>query len=218
MKQYKKTIIFTGIIILLPILFGTIMWSKLPDTMATHFGMDGTPNGWSSKAFVVFGLPLFLLGVHMLCVFGQIKGEKKMKEERKVSSKMYMLVLWICPLVSIICGVTMYSYALGGQMDIFKIIQIFIALLFMAVGNYLPKCRQNHFIGIKLPWTLSDEETWNHTHRVTGWLWMSGGLVLLVNILFKVDWIIYAVFGAMIIVPFVYSGVYYFLHKKADSQ
>ena len=57
MKSYKKTIIITTLITLLPILFGLALWNKLPDTIATHWGADGQANGWSSKAFAVFGLP-----------------------------------------------------------------------------------------------------------------------------------------------------------------
>lgn len=214
MKQYKKTIILTGLIILLPVLYGILMWSKLPDPMATHFGIDGTPNGWSSKAFTVFGLPLLLLGIHMLCVFGQNAGEKKQEEIRHISRKMYGLFLWICPCVSVFCGILIYSYAVDVKVDTFQMIQAFAALLFMAVGNYLPKCRQNHLIGIKLPWTLSDEENWNHTHRVTGWLWMIGGLVLLINIFLRAERVLCVVFAVMVFVPVIYSAVYYFRHKK----
>ena len=58
-KVDKKTLIITTLVNLIPIIVGLLIWDKLPDTIATHFGMDGTPNGWSSKAFTVFGIPLF---------------------------------------------------------------------------------------------------------------------------------------------------------------
>ena len=65
-KTDKKTLVVTSIVILVPIIVGCLLWSKLPDMIPTHFGMDGTPNGWSSKPFTVFGIPIFLLGVHWL--------------------------------------------------------------------------------------------------------------------------------------------------------
>ena len=37
-------------------------------------------------------------------------------------------------------------------------------LLFMIIGNYLPKVKQNNTIGIRVVWTLQDEENWSATH------------------------------------------------------
>ena len=54
-----------------------------------------------------------------------------------------------------------------------------MGVIFLVTGNYLPKCRQNYTIGIKLPWTLDDEENWNYTHRLAGKLWMIGGVLII---------------------------------------
>ena len=64
LKANKRTLIVTSIVTLLPILIGLILWKRLPDRMATHFGPDNNANGFSSKALAVFGLPCFLLAVH----------------------------------------------------------------------------------------------------------------------------------------------------------
>jgi len=52
-----------------------------------------------------------------------------------------------------------------------------VGVIFVFTGNYLPKCRQNYTIGIKLPWTLSDEENWDKTHRFAGKIWMLCGVL-----------------------------------------
>ncbi|MBR5317676.1 MAG: DUF1648 domain-containing protein, partial [Lachnospiraceae bacterium] len=67
-KIEKRTVLLTSIITLIPIVIGLLLWDKLPDVIPTHFGMDGTPNGWSSKTFTVFGLPVLMLFFHLLCV------------------------------------------------------------------------------------------------------------------------------------------------------
>ena len=59
-KKYKATIIITSLITLLPILLGLIIWNKLPDQIATHWGADGQADGYSGKAFAVFGMPCIL--------------------------------------------------------------------------------------------------------------------------------------------------------------
>ena len=68
LKQNKWKLLATSLIILVPILVGLVLWPKLPDTMPTHFGLDGTADGWNGKGFGVFGLPLILLGAHHLCL------------------------------------------------------------------------------------------------------------------------------------------------------
>ena len=63
LKANKKTLIIASIITVLPILIGIMLWNRLPDPMATHFGMDNEADGFSSKAFAVFGIPLCLLAL-----------------------------------------------------------------------------------------------------------------------------------------------------------
>lgn len=60
MRTYRRKLIITSIITLLPMLVGLILWNKLPDTIATHWGADNQANGWSSKEMVVFGMPALL--------------------------------------------------------------------------------------------------------------------------------------------------------------
>ena len=61
LKANRKTLIITSTVTILPVLIGIICWDRLPDVMATPFGMNNEANGFSSKAFAVFGLPAFLL-------------------------------------------------------------------------------------------------------------------------------------------------------------
>ena len=93
LKENKRTWIITNIVVVLPVLIGVIFWNRLPDVMATHFGMNNAANGFSNKAVAVFGLPVFLLVVHWLCAFATACDPKK----QNISSKMYRLVLWIAP-------------------------------------------------------------------------------------------------------------------------
>lgn len=208
-KVNKKTLILTSVITLIPIVIGLLLWSKLPDTIPTHFGMDGTPNGWSSKTFTVFGLPLFLLGIHLLCL-GATSQDPKYDN---MNDKLFGIVLWICPVLSVLIMVTCYSYALGYEVNITKCVMVGIGILFMVIGNYLPKCKQNYTMGIKIPWTLDDEENWNHTHRFAGFLWMIGGVVVAINAFLGWDWLFLIIIVIMVGVPTVYSYLYYKKHK-----
>ena len=69
MIKNKTKLLISSVIILLPILLGLMVWKQLPEQVPTHWGPSGEPDGWSSKAFAVFGLPAILLGCHLVCLF-----------------------------------------------------------------------------------------------------------------------------------------------------
>ena len=199
--------IITSIIILAPIVAGLILWDKLPAEMATHFGENGEPNGWSSKEFAVFGMPLFLLAVHWFCAF--FTGVDPKKEN--ISNKMMTLVLWICPVVAIFgCGST-YMYALDNSINTTAMGILLVGCMFLVVGNYMPKVKQSYTLGIKLPWTLNSEENWNRTHRFAGGIWMLAGVLVLVGGFAEQFWVVFVAILLAVAIPTVYS---YILFKK----
>lgn len=186
---------------------GLVFWGKLPDEVATHWGADNVANGWSSKPFAVFGLPGILLAVHLLCAFTTAVDPKR----QSISNKIWKMVLLICPVVSVIVAVSIYGTALSIKINVGMICEVFMGVLFIVIGNYLPKCRQNYTVGIKLPWTLADPENWNKTHRVAGVVWMIGGVAALILAFVKPELSngLLVVIFAMVLIPVVFSLGYY---------
>lgn len=214
MKISKKTIIITSILTLLPVVFGLLKWNELPNPMPTHFGADGVADGWSDKSFAVFGLPLIMLVVHLCCIFAS-KADPKSKN---YSEKLFGLIVWLCPVLSILVDGAMYAYALGAAVDISMLVMVFVSVMFIIVGNYLPKCKHNYTMGVKLPWTLADEGNWNATHRLAGYVWMFGGIVLLFNAFFFNMYVFFVVVTLMVMAPTVYSYLYYRKHGVAEKE
>ena len=97
-RKHWKLLITTSIIILLPILAGVVMWNQLPEQVPSHWNAAGEIDGWSSKPFFVFGLPLILLAVQWLLLF--VASRDKSNHDR--NEKMQTLVLWIIPILSIV--------------------------------------------------------------------------------------------------------------------
>lgn len=213
-KWSKKTFVLTCIVALLPMVIGVLLWNQLPEEIATHFGADGVANGWSSKGTAVFGMPLILLFAHVLCV-GITSQDPKIEN---MNEKMLALILWICPVVSVFVTVTVYGHALGYDMNVEKLAMVLVALMFVIIGNYLPKCKPNYTVGIKLPWTLDSEENWNRTHRLAGFVWVIGGLVMLVNAFVGVEWLMPVVMLVLVFVPTGYSFLYYLKCDKQKEQ
>lgn len=211
----KRNLFLTSAVILLPIFAGMALWGRLPERVPTHFNFQGVADGWSGKPFAVFGLPLFLLAVHFLCVFGVSHDPKA----GNVSGKMRALVLWICPGVSLFVAAMIYPSALGYPVNARVFAMLLTGAVFVVVGNYLPKCRQNYTVGIKLPWTLHDEENWNRTHRLAGPLWVAGGFLMILNAFLPFN-PAYVFAGVLILgvgVPVVYSAALYVMKHRRVS-
>ncbi len=215
-KKNKGKLILTSIIILIPIVIGLILWDKLPDKVPTHWNAEGVVDGWSSKGFAVFGLPTFLFVVHWICVLATGADPKKQNHTDKIVG----LVLWICPIVSTMMLVFVYGTALGMEFKVDKIMLVFIGAVFIVVGNYMPKCKQNYTIGIKLPWTLNDEENWNKTHRMAGKLWVIAGFIVMLCMLAPTNvmaTIFIIILFVAVIAPTIYSYLLYRNKKKSGE-
>ena len=213
LKKYRKTLIVTTIITLLPILAGLILWNKLPDQIPMHFNAAGEVDGWASKAVAVFAMPLALVAVQWLCAVGSFKMDPK---AQNLNEKVMGLVLWFIPVMSVLMHVLVYGTALGKEMNVQVVIPLLMGLLFIAIGNWLPKCKQTYTLGIRLPWTLADEDNWNRTHRFAGPVWVVCGVIVAAGALVggAFLWVMLAALLTMIAAPTVYS---YLLFRKAQK-
>lgn len=207
-KNHKRTIIFTTILTLLPIAVGLILWNKLPDQMAIHFNAANEPDNWASKPFAVVGMPAIIAVIHLVCLFVTANDPKK----QNITGVMKTLMLWICPFISWLCAGMTIGYALNAVRNIGVVVCVFLGILFMVIGNYLPKCTPNYTIGIKLPWTLSDEGNWRYTHRIGGFCFTAAGLIVLVSAFFGWMWLPLAALVLAAVVPSVASFLYYKKH------
>lgn len=212
-KKHMKTIIITSILTIAPMIVGIILWDKLPAEVPTHFGINNEPDGYSSKAFAVFGMPLLMLAMHIVCIFAT-KLDPKMNG---LSSKVFTMVLYIIPTVSLLICAMIYPVALGKEMRVGLIVILFMGLLFTVLGNYLPKCKQSYTVGIKLPWTLDDSENWTKTHALAGKLWVAGGLLIIATAFLENPVIFFSIVVVMVLVPTVYSYLL-FKNKRNKSE
>ena len=128
------------------------------------------------KAYSVFLLPCLLALGQLVLSFVTFADPKR----RNIHKKPLLVVLWIIPVLSFFLNSAIYLVALGVRCNVPALILTLIGVLFIFIGNYLPKLRQNYTVGIKLPWTLADEDNWARTHRLGGKLFVACGLLTLV--------------------------------------
>lgn len=211
--QHKWKLLITSVVILLPALFGLIVWDKLPERVAVHWGVSGNADGWSSALFAVLGLPLILLALHWFCMIVTFCDKKQDGQSRKA----FGMIFWIVPVISLyVCGM-MYATAFGLKFDMYMYISVLLGVMFIVIGNYLPKCKQNRTLGIKIAWTLANEENWNKTHRLGGKVGVACGVLTLLCAFLPSTAFPFVAFGlilANVIVPTVYSYRLYRRHLR----
>ena len=203
MKMNKKLLTVTSTVTLFPILWGLIIWSQLPNQISIHFNAAGQANNFQSKALAVFGLPFFLLLVHLFVIF-MIGRDLK---NRTMNEKMVKVIYWLIPIVSLIVSYLIYSKALGSTTNPSVFVSVLLGFIFVIMGNYMPKLKVNHTVGIRLPWTLQNEDNWHKTHRLAGKLWVLGGLILLLEagLQFALSYVLVLVILAIVLIPVMYS-------------
>ena len=167
----KNYWLLTSLVTLLPMLVGLLLWNRLPDRLPTHFGIDGAADGWGSKGFAVFGIPLMWLAFHLI-IWGVTRLDK---QNRGHNEKVLNLIGLVFPAMSIVFAFIIYGRV--TELNLSMLLFPMLGLLFIAIGNWMPKIKQNTTLGIKIKWTLYNEENWNKTHRFAGFVWVIGGVI-----------------------------------------
>lgn len=205
MKKINKEFLMTAFVIALPMVIGAIFWNQLPEKIPTHFGIDGQADGYSSKLFTLFAFPALFLLFQIICLASFEKESVKVN----IPAKMRRFYTWLIPVLSLIIQGSIYANALGFIKSGPTLVTTFLAIVFIVIGNYLPKIQRNATVGIRIPWTLSDDKNWYKTHRMAGKLWVIGGLIILLESFIQValPYVMGVIIAVMIVGPIVYSFI-----------
>jgi len=193
-----------------PFILSAAFYSRLPEQVAFHWDAADQPNGYASKLFAAFGVPALLLLVTMFVNFSISADPNKQNINR--SPQLKFIIRWSIVILANIGQCLTIFKALDGKVKISVFVTIFVGLLIAAIGNYLPKCKYNYTIGIRLPWTLANEKNWRKTHRLAGFVWIIGGTLIVVNAFIAFQPLSIGIYLFLIIVPATYS---YCIFQKA---
>src|SRR6266581_4791737 len=155
-------------------------YPRLPPTVATHWNLNGTPNGFSSRLVAVSIMPLVILA--MTGLFNVLPKLDPRKENYAKFIHVYWLIANAVIVFIAVAHVLIISSALGFPVKIDRLMPLGIGLLFIFLGNYLTRVEPNWFVGIRTPWTLSSDTVWRKTRRTGGWLMVVGGFVLAASV------------------------------------
>lgn len=208
-NRVDKMLFITSLLCLVPMIFTVMIYDKLPDQVAVHWNLSGVPDNFAPKAFAGFGMPLLLAVLNVFIYFVTNADPKRANYSRVLR----FILKWIIPFSSLVIVPVTLFIALGMEINLTLYVPIFVGVLFIIIGNYLPKTKQNYTMGIRLPWTLHSEENWNKTHRLAGYVWIIGGILVIIgSLLGQSNYILdFILLITLIVIPMVYS---YILYKK----
>lgn len=175
----KRCLAVLAALCLVSLIAHLALFPALPEVVPTHFGVSGEVDGWSDKrmALLLDALPLVFLGLFWLVPRIDPKGEAYAK-----SGRVYQGFVTLFTLFMIAMTWTTEAAALGwlpSERAVGLAVPVLVGVMLLALGNYLPRVRQNYTFGIKTPWALEDAENWRRTQRFGGVCFMVCGLAFI---------------------------------------
>ncbi|MEK4046762.1 SdpI family protein [Paenibacillus sp. FSL H8-0048] len=191
---------------LLSLGYALVNYGKLPDQLPAQFGITGQVNTYWSKGSVI---ALFsFLGLVFPLMMQFIRNVDPKGENYNKFPGAYKMVRLTVAVMCDAALVLSVSFGLDEQFAAGKWVLVSIGLLLAATGNFLPQIRDNYFTGIRTPWTLHNPAVWRRTHRFSGRMWVTGGLLIVLAAFMPVTLSISMIITAlviMIVLPIVYS-------------
>jgi uncharacterized membrane protein len=188
-------------------------WPQLPDPMPTHWGIDGKPDDWMPKTWGALVGPVVSLFVYLVLTLSPFI-DPRSRNWAAFGDIYPVIKTGVSALMLFITYLALSAAVSPDQAMPTSRLLVGIGLLFVVLGNYLPKVRSNFFVGIRTPWTLSSDEVWVRTHRLAGKLMVVMGIALMGSAWLPPSWAFGVVIASALgltVVTFVYS---YWLYRR----
>jgi uncharacterized membrane protein len=166
------------VLALIAVAMSAAVYARLPDTMAVHWDIHGNPNGWMPRAVGAAFLPALVLVVGLALRFIP-RIDPRAENYARFGTAYEVIIASVLVLLIAAHGIIL-AVALGYHVSVARIIPGLVGVLFVVIGNMMPLVRPNWWVGIRTPWTLSNDRVWARTHRLAGYCMTAGGLVMIV--------------------------------------
>lgn len=198
-------------IILISFLVSIYFYPQMPDQVASHWDASGNVNGYMSKFWGLFLVPIMTIGMALLFLI--VPKIDPLKKNIKKFMKYYEELIIVILLFMLFVHLSTILWNIGMIFNMSTMIMIPMAILFYYLGMIMPHLKKNWFIGIRTPWTLSNEKVWKKTHELGGKLYKVLAVFFLMLLILPSNFFIYLI-GIIITIslyPIIYS---YFEYQK----
>ena len=209
MSIRKNEIIILGII-LFSFLFGIYLYPQMPEKIASHWNVQGQVDSYVSKFWGLFLMPLISAGLFLL--FIAIPKIDPLKTNIEKFRKYYDGFITLIIIFLFYLYLLTIFWNMGIRFDIIQLLAPAFGILFYYCGILTENAKRNWFIGIRTPWTLSNDAVWDKTHKIGGKLFKISGIVVLFGIFFRN----YALF--FILVPVILVAIYTTIYSYVEYQ
>jgi uncharacterized membrane protein len=199
-----------AMLIIAPFIYGALIFPNLPSKIPTHFNIEGKADAWGGPSSIFIGPGIMgAVSIFVYVLLSNLKNIDPKKYDEANDALYKDFAVLTVAFLSILSLIIIYSSTHADQINVGKLILPLVGLSFAGLGWYMPKFKQNYFVGFKLPWTLGNVDNWNETHKVAGTVWMFGGwfqVIAIISLPMKFGFIGFMLTTAvMIIVPTVFS-------------
>ena len=176
-KKDKKTIIVSVVICLLPMLLGLAFYDKLPEQMPIHFTINDVPDNYAPKNFALFGIPVIMACVQAIVTISTMTTLKD-KEKPKLAK----IMEWFIPVITVSLYIIMVEVPLGSTVYVGKSVCLILGILFMIIGNYIPK--MSYEVGKVVFHPMpGNEKYFRKMSKIFGYGFIIIGIILLILII-----------------------------------
>ena len=192
-------------------------YPQFPERVASHWNAKGEVNGYLPKFWGIFLLPLTSMGLFLL--FLAIPRVDPLRKNIEKFRKHYDRFILIMMVFFLYIQILIISSNIGIQYNMSQAILPAIAVLFYYAGVLIENARQNWFVGIRTPWTLSSERVWNKTHKRGSKLFKILALAVLFSMFFPGYMLLIILVPVFVVAGYliVYSYIEYRKENEATS-
>jgi len=212
----RTTTVIVLLMILGATLAGLLLWNRLPEQMASHWNVNDQVDGYMSKFWGMFLMPVITLGMFLLFIL--IPNIDPLKANiAKFRDTFNLFITFITGFMVYVHALTLLWNLGYTNLGIGKAMLPVMGLLFIVIGSLLRKAKRNWFIGIRTPWTLSSDRVWDETHRLGSILFMISGVLAVIGGFFGgmiAFWMLFVPLMGSTIFLVIYS---YILYQKETN-
>ncbi|TFG46424.1 MAG: SdpI family protein [Dehalococcoidia bacterium] len=192
-----------------------VSWSSAADSIPVHWGITGEPDRYGGKFEGLLLIPIITIGIYLMLLFIPRIDPKRTNYERFAG--VYCIIRTVMVIFMVALHGAIIASVLGAGIDIGMTVMVMVGIMLAVLGNYFGKLKPTWFVGIRTPWTLTSELSWNKTHRLGGRMFVIIGLLLAAAGIIGQDLVFYLVFS-LLLVMIVFLVVYSYFVWKTDPD